>query len=310
MSEAKRIQRPIEAIAPRCLALAATWCERPCHADNWYLKHQRHQPLKVIRESMSQFVTDLFSVEDRVALITGGSSGIGRHMAGVLAKAGARVVLVARRREQLEHAANEIKTDGGQASALVWDVGDSDGLDGLAEAASKPYGTPTIVINAAGMNPRQPADTISAAVWQETIALNLNTPFFLTRALVPGMRATGIGNVINIASLQTNRAFANGIAYGAAKGGIGQLTRAMAEAWSGGESGIVVNAVAPGFFPTELTAAVFDDDATSSHHAAMTCIGRNGRMPDLDGALLFLASRASSYVTGQILPVDGGYTAK
>ena len=259
---------------------------------------------------MSALVADLFSVEDRVALITGASSGIGRHMASVLATAGARVVLVARRLEKLEEAVAGIKRDGGEADQLAWDVADLDRIDDLAQAAAKPFGNPTIVINAAGMNPRQPADTIPTDIWNETLALNLSTPFFLTRAFVPGMRAAGFGNVINLASLQTNRAFTNGIAYGAAKGGVGQLTRAMAEAWSGDESGIVVNAIAPGFFPTELTAAVFNDDATANHHAAMTCIGRNGRMSDLDGALLFLSSRASSYVTGQIIPVDGGYTAK
>ena len=185
-----------------------------------------------------------------------------------------------------------------------------DRLDELARAAAEPFGAPTIVINAAGVNPRQPADTIATETWNETLALNLSAPFFLSRALVPGMRAAGQGNIINIASLQTTRAFTNGIAYGAAKGGIGQLTRAMAEAWSGGQSGIVANAIAPGFFPTELTAPVFGDPDVSAHHAAMTCIGRNGALPDLDGALLFLASRASAYVTGQIISVDGGYTAK
>lgn len=259
---------------------------------------------------MTEFVERLFSVEGRVALVTGASSGIGRHMAGTLAAAGASVVLVARRRQALEAIANGIVADGGKAHPLPWDVGDLDRLDALAEVASDEYGGPTIAVHAAGINPRQPADTISQTVWNDTLSLNLSTPFFLSRALVPGMRAAGQGNIINIASLQTSRAFANGIAYGAAKGGIGQLTRAMAEAWSGGESGIVANAIAPGFFPTELTAPVFGDGEVSAHHARMTCIGRNGEMPDLDGALLFLASRASAYVTGQIVPVDGGYTAK
>ena len=259
---------------------------------------------------MNGFVADLFSLDGRVALVTGASSGIGRHMSGVLARAGARVVLVARRAEALERVVDEIAQQGGEARALPWDVGDLDGLGALAAAARDVFGDPTILINAAGMNPRRPADTVSVAEWDATLALNLSAPFFLSQALVAGMRAAGHGNIINIASLQTSRAFTNGIAYGAAKGGIGQLTRAMAEAWSGGESGIVANAIAPGFFPTELTAAVFDDTATAGHHAGMTCIGRNGRMPDLDGALVFLASRASSYVTGQIVPVDGGYTAK
>ncbi|MGI9478194.1 MAG: SDR family NAD(P)-dependent oxidoreductase [Hyphomicrobiaceae bacterium] len=259
---------------------------------------------------MNAFVTDLFSLDGRVALVTGASSGIGRHLSGVLARAGAQVVVVARRAEALDAVVGEIQAQGGMAQALPWDVGDLEGLPALANASSDIFGAPTILITAAGMNPRRPADEISVADWQATLELNLSAPFFLAQALVPGMRAARVGNIINIASLQTSRAFTNGIAYGAAKGGIGQLTRAMAEAWSGGESGIVANAIAPGFFPTELTAPVFGHDATAGHHAAMTCIGRNGQMTDLDGAVLFLASRASSYVTGQILPVDGGYTAK
>lgn len=259
---------------------------------------------------MNDFVDTLFSLEGRVALVTGASSGIGRHMAGVLARAGARVVVVARRAEALAQVVDEIAAHGGAGHALPWDVGDLDGLGQLATAARAPYGDPTILINAAGVNPRRPADAITVNEWDATLALNLSAPFFLAQALVGGMRAARHGNIINIASLQTSRAFTNGIAYGAAKGGVGQLTRAMAEAWSGGDSGIVANAIAPGFFPTQLTAAVFGDDATAGHHAAMTCIGRNGRMPDLDGAVVFLASRASSYITGQILPVDGGYTAK
>jgi len=122
------------------------------------------------------------------------------------------------------------------------------------------------------------------------------------------MKKNNWGRIINIASLQSSRAFLNGIAYGASKGGVTQLTRAMAEAWS--KDGITANAIAPGFFPTELTAAVFEDDKMSTHHANMTCAGRNGELTDLAGPAIFLASDASGYVTGQVLPVDGGYTAK
>ena len=259
---------------------------------------------------MSAFVADLFSLGGRVALVTGASSGLGRHMAQVLARAGAKVVLVARRHNALADVQCDIEAAGGMAAVLQWDVSDIARLTELGKAATDAVGAPTILVNAAGVNPRQAADAISTEVWDESLSLNLSAPFFLARGLVPGMRAAGLGNIINIASLQTTRAFANGIAYGAAKGGVGQLTRAMAEAWSGGTSGIVANAIAPGFFPTELTAAVFDDPVTAKHHAEMTCIGRNGELPDLDGALLFLASRASAYITGQIISVDGGYTAK
>lgn len=122
------------------------------------------------------------------------------------------------------------------------------------------------------------------------------------------MRQKGWGRIVNFASLQATRAFPAGIAYGASKAGVSQLTRAMAEAWS--KDGITANAIGPGFFPTELTETVFADSDRAARNAAQTCIGRNGRMPDLDGPLLFLCSAASDYVTGQILMVDGGFTAK
>ena len=122
------------------------------------------------------------------------------------------------------------------------------------------------------------------------------------------MQKKGWGRIVNFASLQSFRAFPGGIAYGASKGGVAQLTRAMAEAWSA--SGVNANALAPGFFHTELTAAVFADADRSARNAGQTCIGRNGDPEDLDGPLLFLCSEASRYVTGQIIMLDGGFTAK
>ena len=144
--------------------------------------------------------------------------------------------------------------------------------------------------------------------WASVLDVNLTATMRLCKGVVRGMMKARWGRIINIASLQSNRAFQNGIAYGAAKGGILQLTRAMAEAWS--HHGITANAIAPGFFPTALTAAVFDNQALTDQYAKQTAIGRNGRLEDLDGPLLFLASDASDYVTGQNLPVDGGFTAK
>jgi gluconate 5-dehydrogenase len=167
---------------------------------------------------------------------------------------------------------------------------------------------PDILVHAAGLNPRQPADAVTAEGWDATLAVNLTAPFFVSQAMVSAMRAKGWGRIVNFASLQTTRAFPAGIAYGASKGGVGQLTRAMAEAWS--KDGIMVNAIGPGFFPTELTQAVFDDPERAARNAAQTCVGRNGEMADMDGPLLFLCSEASRYVTGQILMVDGGFTAK
>ena len=249
-----------------------------------------------------------FSLRGRVALVTGASNGLGRRMAESLARAGADVVLLARRDKELQLVAEGIRKGGGNAEPLPADLLELSSIEGIHAAASAKFGAPDILINAAGVNLRLPAEDYTVEHWNHTIALNLSAPFFLARACVPGMRSKGFGNIINIASLQTYRAFPNGIAYGASKGGIGQLTRAMAEAWS--RHRITANAVQPGFFPTELTAPVFNDPSLAAFHAERTAIGRNGEMADIDGITVFLASRASAYITGQIIGVDGGYTAK
>lgn len=257
---------------------------------------------------MNDFIHTLFSLDGRVALVTGASSGIGRRMAITLAKAGADVVLTGRDAERLADALSEITKAGGCATIIIADFGDRDQVGRVAGAAAEPFGAPDILINGAGTNPRQSPDTVGWDAWNATLHLNLSVPFFLAQALVPGMRAKKGGNIINIASMQSFRAFPDGAPYGASKGGIVQVTRAMAEAWSA--DGIVANAIAPGFFPTELTQAVFDDPERAAHHARMTAVGRNGVLSDLDGATVFLASRAATYITGQVLPVDGGYSAK
>lgn len=248
---------------------------------------------------------DLFDLTGRVACITGASSGIGRQAAMTLAAAGAKVVGVARRRDALDSLQQQI---GDNAASVVADVADRDGVANLVAAINAPFGAPDIVVHAAGVNTREAADDVTAEGWDATLALNLSAPFFLSQAMVPAMRAKGWGRIVNFASLQTTRAFPGGIAYGASKGGVGQMTRAMAEAWS--PSGITANAIGPGFFPTELTQAVFEDPERAARNAAQTCLQRNGELSDMDGPLLFLCSDASSYVTGQVLMVDGGFTAK
>ncbi len=248
---------------------------------------------------------DLFDLHGKVACVTGASYGLGRRAAVALAAAGASVVGVARRAEALDAMCAEI---GDRAAAVAADITDRDGISALAAAVSAPFGAPDIVVHAAGLNTREAADDVTAEGWDQTVAVNLSAPFFLSQALVPAMKAKGWGRIVNFASLQTTRAFPGGIAYGATKGGVGQLTRAMAEAWS--KDGITANAIGPGFFPTELTAAVFDDPERAARNAGQTCVGRNGRLEDMDGPLLFLCSDASSYVTGQVLMVDGGFTAK
>ena len=249
--------------------------------------------------------SELFSVEGRVACVTGASSGLGRRAAEVLAAAGARVVGVARRREALEDWQSKA---GPSTAAIAGDLAERGAVHQLAERIAAVFGPPDILVHAAGLNTREGADDVTPEGWDATLAINLTAPFFLSQACVPAMRAKGWGRIVNFASLQSTRAFPGGVAYGATKGGVTQLTRAMAEAWS--RYGITANAIGPGFFPTELTAAVFDDAARAERNAQQTCIGRNGQVEDLDGPLLFLCSDASRYVTGQILMVDGGFTAK
>ena len=250
-------------------------------------------------------ISGLFDVTGHIACVTGASSGLGRQAANVLAAAGARVVGVARRAAELEAWAESI---GENAAAVPHDLSDRDRLGELGRKVAQPFGPPDILVTAAGINTRETADEVTPEGWDITLNLNLAVPFFLAQALAPAMKARGWGRIVNFASLQTTRAFHGGLAYGASKGGVAQLTRAMAEAWS--PFGITANALGPGFFRTELTAPVFDDPERAARNAAQTCIGRNGEPEDLDGPLLFLCSEASAYVTGQILMVDGGYTAK
>jgi len=249
----------------------------------------------------------LFDLTGKVALVTGASSGIGRALAATLAQAGAAVVLVARRSDELAGTATAIAAAGGRASALSVDLTDRGALRCAAARAGDAFGAVDIVVNAAGINVRRPMQEVTDDDWDRTLALNLTAPFFLVQALAPAMIARRWGRIINIGSLQSVRAFADSAPYGATKGGIMQLTRAQAEALS--RHGITANAIAPGFFRTPLTAPVFADAARAGAMAARTMVGRNGEMDDLAGTLLFLASRASDYVTGQTLFVDGGFTA-
>ncbi|MAN55101.1 MAG: SDR family NAD(P)-dependent oxidoreductase [Paracoccus sp. (in: a-proteobacteria)] len=250
-------------------------------------------------------MSQLFDLTGRIACVTGASGGLGQAAASLLARSGAKVVGIARRREAL--AAWQSRT-GGETAIVAADLSDRAALAQIAADAARAFGDPDILINAAGINTRQPADSVTPEGWDTTMDLNLAAPFFLAQAMVPAMARRGWGRIVNFASLQSRRAFAGGISYGASKGGVEQLTRAMAEAWSG--RGIMVNAVAPGFFRTELTGPVFADPERARRNAEQTCIGRNGEPADLDGPILFLCSDASGYVTGQTLFVDGGFSAK
>ena len=250
----------------------------------------------------------LFDLSGRRALVTGGNSGIGEAMATALGTAGAAVTLVARREPELRSAAARLAAVGVDADVIAADLSGVAQVRACARQALARHGCIDIVVNAAGVNLRQSYPDVTPEAWQLQMALHLTAPFFLVQALAPAMQERRWGRIINIASLQSQRAFANGAPYGAGKGGIVQLTRAMAEAWS--PHGINCNAIGPGFFPTPLTAAVFADPEHAARNAAQTAIGRNGELPDLYGATVFLASDAAAYITGQLLFVDGGFTAR
>ncbi len=241
----------------------------------------------------------LFDLSGRVAVVTGASSGIGRTLALAFAGAGAAVVLVARRASMLDAVRDEIGNAGGRAASLPCDLADRASLKECAARAGESFGAPDILVSAAGTNRRKSMLDVTEDDWDATMRLNLDAPFFLAQRLAPAMIARGFGRIINIASLQSVRAFADCAPYG--------VTRAQAEAWS--RHGVNANAIAPGFFATELTAPIVNDEPRWTQMAQRTFVGRNGELPDLWGTALFLASRASDYVTGQTIFVDGGFSA-
>jgi NAD(P)-dependent dehydrogenase (short-subunit alcohol dehydrogenase family) len=250
----------------------------------------------------------LFNLGGRTALVTGGNSGIGLAIARALGLQGARAILVARGAAGLDSAVAMLGEEGIEANALPADLAEPAELDALADRLAASGNPVDILVNAAGVNLRKPFQEVTFADFDLHMALHLRAPFRLTQAVAPAMRARGWGRIVNIASLQSTRAFRDSAPYGAAKGGVLQLTRAVAEEWS--RYGITCNAIAPGFFPTPLTARVFADAKLAARNAAQTAIGRNGTLDDLAGTTIFLASDASAYVTGQTIYVDGGFTAK
>lgn len=252
-------------------------------------------------------IAKLFDLSGRTALITGGNSGIGEAIAHALGLAGAHVILVARRAEVLAETCTSMQTEGINANILAADLSTPEQAIAYGEQALQQFGQIDILCNVAGVNLRQPFMDVTPEAFALHMNLHLAAPFFLTQALAPAMAARHWGRIINIASLQSYRAFAKSAPYGAGKGGIVQLTRAIAQEW--GPRGITCNAIGPGFFPTPLTKPVFSDPELADKNAKQTCIGRNGQLEDLYGCVVFLASDASTYITGQTIMVDGGFTA-
>jgi gluconate 5-dehydrogenase len=250
------------------------------------------------------YLSDLFSLEGRVAFVTGGSSGIGRAIAGALARAGASVVVIARREAELAETVAELTGEGCRAAWVSADLGTREGVREAAEKAAAVFGEPDILVNSAGVNLRPPLDELGDDVWDTTMAVNLQAPFLLGQRFGPGMAERGFGRIIHITSQQAHRAFVQSGAYGVSKGGLESLARSQAEAWS--PYGVTCNTLVPGFVMTPLNERLSSDPAKVAELAARTMIGRNGLAEDFAGAAVFLASRSSSYVTGQSVFVDGG----
>ena len=256
---------------------------------------------------MACYLDQLFSVRNRVAVVTGGSSGIGRGIALALGNAGARVVVVARDPANLADAVAHLEADRCVAASVSADLGNRAEVARAAEEARAPFGPPDILVNCAGVNLRPPLDQLTVAQWDELLAVNLTAPFLLGQQYGPQMADRGWGRIINITSQQADRAFGNSGGYGVAKGGVASLTRSQSEAWA--PHGVCVNAICPGFVVTPLTAEASADPVRTAALAARTMVGRNGLPADFAGAAVFLASPASEFVTGQVIRVDGGFSA-
>lgn len=251
----------------------------------------------------------LFRLDRRIAVVTGGSSGIGRAMAYALGAQGASVVLVARNADALQRTVHEFAADGIEAKAVAADLGDTGQRTRAISEINAAFGAPDILVNAAANNIRKPLPELSEGDIRSTLALNLEAPLALIQAFAPAMKARGWGRLINVTSQQAQRAFNHSGVYGVTKGGLASLTRSTAEYYS--PFGVTCNSISPGFVVTPLTTgAVNTVPGFAERHAAASMIGRNGVPDDFMGAAIFLASDASRFVTGHTLFVDGGYGAK
>ncbi|MET8581045.1 SDR family oxidoreductase [Streptomyces collinus] len=252
------------------------------------------------------YLSHLFSLDGRVAVVTGGSSGIGRAITGALARAGASVVVVARGEARLAETVDELVAEGCRAAWVSGDLGTRDGIRAAADEAAGVFGEPDVLVNCAGVNLRPPMGELGEDVWDATMTLNLEAPFLLGQRFGPGMAERGYGRIIHITSQQAHRAFVQSGAYGVSKGALESLARSQAEAWS--PHGVTCNTLVPGFVMTPLNARLSSDGRKVAALAERTLVGRNGLAEDFAGAAVFLAGPASAYVTGQSIFVDGGFS--
>ena len=248
-----------------------------------------------------------FDLSGRVALVTGGGSGLGLAIAGGLAAAGARVVINGRTRSRLDAAAAQLTAAGHACSVCAFDVTDEAAVATGVTDIERTVGPIDILVNNAAMNQRKPLPDFSLTEWRSVQAANLDGPFLMIRAVLPGMQARRRGKIVNICSLASDIGRPNIVPYATSKGALKMLTRALAVEVA--PFNVQVNGIAPGFFKTEMNTALIDNAEFSAWVGKRTPAGRWGEPPEIAGAAVFLASGAADYVTGHLLYVDGGFSA-
>ncbi len=249
-------------------------------------------------------MSDLFDLSGRVAMVTGTSRGLGQYLARALARAGADLVLSARDRASTLPFQREIEALGRKTFAVDLDVTDESSIRSAVAEAEAALGRIDILVNNAGMNIRKPALDVTWEDWNRVLDTNLRGSFFVAQAVARGMVTRNYGRIINIGSVTCVAGYAGLAAYGASRGGVRQLTMSLADDW--GPHGITVNCLAPGWFRTEQNKVMYEDREWVEYLVDRIPVKRPGRPDDLDGAVVFLASESSRYVTGQTLLVDGG----
>lgn len=251
--------------------------------------------------------TRILSLEGKIAVVTGGTSGIGRALSLGLAEAGADVIASARRQQQVDETASEIEARDRQTIRMASDVCDRASLERLLAATLDRFGKIDILINCAGKIKRTPTLSVPEEEWADILNTNLTGTFRACQVFGKSMLDRGYGRIVNITSLNCYVALSEVAAYAASKSGVASLTRSLAVEWS--KQGVTVNAIAPGVFRTDLNAKLLDSTARGQELLMRTPMGRFGKTEELIGAAIFLASDAASFVTGQTIVVDGGFLA-